>query len=217
MIDSSFLFDWNSGLKITKIPKPAGHSWPWGRPQLVTGDGFLELCLPWWPGKWSKGHWLSRRPWGSSHWQPSHPRPSHPMPRDTTRISTSSIHTLKMYLSMAYLSPVTVMYLNEDSQEQIFHEIENLWSTPVSLKLKCLLRWCGGGGGMGVRWGYWRVESTQAPIKPLAFHSGYTAESPGKISTPDAIGTHTQGHIMIFVGPTSIKVIENHIFTAVLG
>ena len=50
-----------------------------------------------------------------------------------------------MYLSMAYLSPVIVKYLNEDSQKQIFHEIENLLSTSVSLKLKCLLRCvCGG-------------------------------------------------------------------------
>ena len=50
-----------------------------------------------------------------------------------------------MYLSRAYLSPVIVKYLNEDSQKQIFHEIENLLSTSVSLKLKCLLRCVGGG------------------------------------------------------------------------
>ena len=59
-----------------------------------------------------------------------------------------------MYLSMAYLSPVIVKYLNEDSQKQIFHDIENLLSTSVSLKLKCLLRCvCGGldGGPEGER------------------------------------------------------------------
>lgn len=143
----AFFLTGMQGWKLPKFLSLQGTAGRGGRPQLVTADGYLELCLPWWPGKWSKGHWPSRRPWGPSHWQLSHPSPSHP--RDTTRISPSSIYTLKMYLSTAYLSPVIVKYLNEDSQKQIFHEIENLLSTSVSLKLKCLLRcvWGGLDGG----------------------------------------------------------------------